>query len=249
MKFAVPLSTGRLIRRYKRFLADVQLDDGPVITAACPNTGTMLGLNEPGARVWLSTSDSQTRKYRYTWEMIETDAGRGPTLVGINPSRPNSIVAETIAAGQIPELSGYQTMRREVRYGVASRIDLLLEGATAAPPCYVEIKNVHLMRKPGLAEFPDSRTERGAKHLRELADMARSGCRAVMVFLAQRADAEEFAVAGDIDPAYAAAFRAARTAGVEMLCYRCVLSPDQILVERRIPARTERLAIASERHT
>ena len=181
--------------------------------------------------------------------MIETDVGRGPTLVGINPSRPNAIVAEAIALRQIPELSDFKTVRREVRYGVASRIDLLLEGAKADRPCYVEIKNVHLMRKAGLVEFPDSRTERGAKHLRELAEMARSGCRAVMVFLAQRADAEEFAVASDIDPAYAAAFRAARTAGVEMICYRCALFPEEIVVDRRIPARTERLAIAGERHT
>ncbi|MGQ0456844.1 MAG: DNA/RNA nuclease SfsA [Hyphomicrobium sp.] len=235
MKFPAPLLPGRLAQRYKRFLADVRLDDGATVTATCPNTGSMLGLTAPGSRVWLSTSDSPTRKYRHTWEMIEADGGCGPTLVGVNTNHPNALVSEAIAAGAIPELAGFKSARREVKYGVNSRIDILLEGGAKGQTCYVEIKNVHLMREAGLAEFPDSKTERGAKHLIELAAMVREGHRAVMVFLVQRQDAERFAIASDIDPAYRAAFDAAATAGVETLCYRCALSPESIAIDRKIP--------------
>ncbi|MFN0218922.1 MAG: DNA/RNA nuclease SfsA [Hyphomicrobium sp.] len=235
MKFASALLPGRLIQRYKRFLADVRIDTGDTVTATCPNTGSMLGLTTPGARVWLSTSDSPTRKYRHTWEIIEADFGGGPTLVGVNTSHPNAIVSEAIAADAIPELTGYASARREVKYGINSRIDILLEGGSSERSCYVEIKNVHLMREAGLAEFPDSKTERGVKHLAELTAMVREGHRAVMLFLVQRVDADAFAVAGDIDPAYRAAFLAASAAGVETLAYRCALSTEAIVLDRRIP--------------
>jgi len=234
MKFATPLVPGKLIQRYKRFLADVLISGGVTVTASCPNTGSMLGLTTPGSTVWLSESDSPTRKYRHTWEMIGHDLGAGPQLVGINTGRPNALVAEAIAAGVIPELAGYASLRREVKYGENSRIDLLLSGGADPRPCYVEIKNVHLMRTSGLAEFPDSKTERGAKHLRELSAMVAEGHRAVMVFLVQREDAETFDLARDIDPNYAAAYQTAAAAGVEMLCYRCRLSPAEIAVDRRI---------------
>lgn len=234
MRFPSPLKRGRLVRRYKRFLADVVLDDGQEITASCPNTGSMLGLCAPGAAVWLSESDSATRKYRHTWELIEDDIGGRPTLVGINSGLPNRIVAEAIAAGEMPPLSGYASLKREQRYGTSSRIDMLLEDE-ARGRAYVEVKNVHLSRRAGLAEFPDSVTERGAKHLAELAAMVREGHRAVMLFLVQRGDAEAFTVAGDIDPAYAAGLRAALDAGVEALVYRCKLTPEAISIDRAIP--------------
>lgn len=236
MIFEKPLIQGRLVQRYKRFLADVILADGSTVTATCPNTGAMLGLTAPGSTVWLSESDKASRKYRHTWEMVEADLGAGPVMVGINTGHPNAIVSEAIRAGLVPQVEGYTGLRREVRYGLNSRIDILLEEPGKAP-CYVEIKNVHLMRAAGLAEFPDSKTERGAKHLGELAAQVQAGCRAVMVYLIQRSDAESFDVARDIDPAYAAAAAAARAAGVEMLALRCRLSPEGIDVDAQVPIR------------
>jgi sugar fermentation stimulation protein A len=234
MKFATPLIRGRLIRRYKRFLADVVLDDGREVTATCPNTGSMIGLTAPGSVVWLSLSDSPTRKYPHTWEMVEADLGAGPAIVGINTNHPNRIVSEAIASGTILELKGYATLRREVKYGLSSRIDILLE-SPSKPLCYVEIKNVHLSRKLGLAEFPDSVTERGVKHLVELSAMVAAGHRAVMLYLIQRADAERFAFAQDIDPRYVAAYEAARSAGVEALAYGCDVKPEGIEIIRPVP--------------
>lgn len=227
MQFPTPLVAGRLVKRYKRFLADVLLDTGETVTATCSNTGSMLGLTSPGARVWLSTSDSPTRKYRHTWELVEADIGAGPSLVGINTSVPNKLVAEAIEAALVPELAGYPSQRREVRYGINSRIDLLLE-CPAKGLAYVEVKNVHMMRTAGLAEFPDSVTDRGAKHLAELAAMVREGHRAVMVFLIQRADAQRFTLARDIDPTYAEAFDAAIKAGVEAVALGCRVSERDI---------------------
>lgn len=233
MRFSTPLTRGRLIRRYKRFLADVALDTGETITATCPNTGSMLGLTAPGSIVWLSRSDSPTRKYPHTWEMIEADLGDGPALVGINTNHPNRLVAEAIEAGRIKALAGYRSLRREVKYGEASRIDILLEDPGKGL-CYVEIKNVHLMRKPGLAEFPDCVTARGVKHLRELSGMVAQGHRAVMLYLVQRTDAKRFSLAHDLDPAYAAAFAEAADAGVEAMAYACRLSPDEIALDKAI---------------
>lgn len=234
MKFSTPLVRGRLIKRYKRFLADVTLDTGEQVTATCPNTGSMMGLAVPGAAVWLSISTSPTRKYPHTWEMVETDLGRGSVLVGINTNHPNRLVADAIAAGAIPEVSGYATLRREVKYGVSSRIDILLEDPQKGL-AYVEIKNVHLSRRDGLAEFPDSVTERGAKHLAELGAMVADGHRAVMVYLIQRSDAERFSLAADIDPRYAAAYQVAREKGVEALAYACHLTPEGIAIAHSVP--------------
>jgi sugar fermentation stimulation protein A len=237
MKFPTPLVRGRLIKRYKRFLADVSLDTGELVTATCPNTGSMMGLAVPGAVVWLSVSASPTRKYPHTWELVEADAGSGPTLVGINTSHPNRLVSDAVACGTIPEVSGYATLRREVKYGLSSRIDILLEDPGKGL-CYVEIKNVHLSRRAGFAEFPDSVTEGGAKHLAELSAMVAAGHRAVMLYLIQRADAEAFSLAADIDPRYAAAFEAARAAGVEAIAYACDLSPTEITIARPVPVLT-----------
>lgn len=234
MKFERPLKRGRLIKRYKRFLADIELEAGDTITASCPNTGSMLGLSEPGSFVWVSESDSPTRKYRHTLELVENDLGRGVTLVGINTGHPNKIVAEAIAANRIAKLKGYQSLKREQKYGKASRIDILLEDE-AKGRAYVEIKNVHLMRKPGLAEFPDSVTARGVKHLDELGDMAEAGHRAVMMFLIQRSDATRMTTAGDIDPDYAAAFTRALERGVEAMAYKCRIVPEEILLSKSVP--------------
>ncbi len=234
MRFLSPLIPGTLIQRYKRFLADVRLASGETITATCPNTGSMIGLIDPGLPVWLSESDSPTRKYRHTWEMVEADLGKGPALVGINTNHPNKLVSEAIAAGQIKVLEGYATLRREVKYGVNSRIDILLEDP-AKGVCYVEVKNVHLSRKAGLAEFPDSITERGAKHLREMSDMVRAGHRAVMVYLVQRGDTKKLSFCDDIDPEYVAAFSAARAVGVEAIAVRCRMSPEEIAIDTIIP--------------
>jgi sugar fermentation stimulation protein A len=233
MRFPAPLTRGRLIKRYKRFLADVTLDSGETVTATCPNTGSMLGLTAPGSPVWLSRSDSPTRKYPHTWEMIEADLGDGPSLVGINTNHPNRLVTEAIEGRRIKKLAGYQSLRREVKYGEASRIDILLEDPGKGL-CYVEIKNVHLMRKPGFAEFPDSVTARGAKHLRELREMVAQCHRAVMLYLIQRTDATRFSLAHDLDPVYAQAFAEAADAGVEAMAYACRLSPDEIALDKAI---------------
>jgi sugar fermentation stimulation protein A len=234
MRFSSNLIEGRLVKRYKRFLADVELASGDIVTAHCANPGSMLGLNAPGARVWLSRSANPKRKLAYSWELIEVDLGRRRTLVGINTGSPNGAVAAAIEAGLIPALTGYADMRREVRYGENSRIDILLEDPARAP-CYVEIKNVHLMRQAGLAEFPDSVTARGAKHLKELVAMVASGARAVMVYFVQRGDAETFTLAHDIDPGYAAAFKDARAAGVEAIAIASEVTLEGLTLPRAIP--------------
>jgi sugar fermentation stimulation protein A len=191
--------------------------------------------------VWLSSSDNPKRKLVHSWELIEVDFGGGPELVGINTSHPNALAAEAIAAGAIPELAGYGSIRREVKYGKNSRVDFLLEDP-AREPCYVEIKNVHLMRQPALAEFPDAVTKRGAKHLNELSDMVAAGARAVMLYLIQIGSARAFALARDIDPAYGRAFDAARAAGVEAIAYRCGITCDGIEVVEPVPIAEERIA-------
>jgi sugar fermentation stimulation protein A len=229
MRFPAPLLPATLVKRYKRFLADVVLPSGETITVHCANPGSMIGLAAPGARIWLSKSANPKRKLAHSWELIEVDFGTGAELVGINTGHPNALAAEAIAAGAIPELAGYGVLRREVKYGRNSRVDILLEHPQR-PPCYVEIKNVHLMRQAGLAEFPDAVTKRGAKHLGELADMVAAGHRAVMLFLVQIGSAQRFALARDIDPGYGHAFDAARAAGVEAIAYRCGISCDGIEV-------------------
>ena len=233
-RFPSALIEGRLLRRYKRFLADVELGCGKLVTAHCANPGSMLGLCTPGSKIWLSRSDKAGRKLAYSWELIEIDIGRGPSLVGINTNAPNGAVAAAIGANLIPPLAGYDTLRREVRYGHGCRIDILLE-AQGRPPCYVEVKNAHLMRRAGLAEFPDSVTARGARHLAALAEVAAAGARAVMLYLVQRGDADAFALAADIDPAYAKAFADARTRGVEAHAFACTLTLDGLQQPRAIP--------------
>ncbi len=238
MNFSSPLITGRLIKRYKRFLADVELDSGEIVTAHCANPGSMMGLMQPGSRVWLSISDNPKRKLKYSWELLEVDLGRGPHLVGINTNHPNQIVAEAVEAGRIAELSGYKSLRREVKYGTNSRIDILLEDEVK-PDCYVEIKNVHLMRQAGLAEFPDSVTARGRKHLNELAAYVEKGCRCVMFYLIQRPDAERFCLARDIDLEYAQTFDQVIRSGVEAYAYSCTLSPQGIVLDKPVLIETK----------
>lgn len=230
MRFPNPLITGTLLKRYKRFLADVKLDNGDIVTAHCANPGAMLGLREPGQRVWLSRSDNPKRKLKYSWELTQTDN----VLVGINTSHPNRLVEEAILNGTITELQGYARLKREVKYGKSSRIDILLSD-DKKPDCYVEVKNVHLLRQPKLYEFPDSVTARGAKHLDEMGDMVKAGCRAVMVYLVQRDDGDALSFAVDIDPNYAKALHRAADAGVEALAYVCDVKPDRIITYRSVP--------------
>ena len=230
MKFRATLVEGRLIRRYKRFLADVQLGDG-VITAAVPNTGSMMGCAEAGNRVWLSESDSSTRKYRHTWELVEV----GKTLIGINTGLPNALVHEAIEDGAIPELAGYASIRREVPFGEErSRVDLLLEGPER-PPCYVEVKNVTAAVTKGVALFPDCVSDRGSKHLRELIRLKAAGLRPVQMYCVQRGDVREVRPADGIDVEYGRMLREAISAGVEVMAYRAKITPDEIRLEKRIP--------------
>ena len=232
MQYPSPLERGRLVSRYKRFFADVVLDDGREITAHCPNPGAMLGLNTPGLPAWVSRSDSPTRKLAHTLELVEADGG----LVGINTMHPNRIVAEALADGLIPELAGYGTVRREVKYGAASRVDFLLTDLHR-PPCWLEVKNVHLMRGSGLAEFPDCVAARSLKHLAELSREVADGARAVMLYVVQRTDCDLFDAAADLDRAYAKGLIAAARSGVEVLCYDCDIDFDRIALRRRLPWR------------
>jgi len=234
MRFPSPLIPATLLRRYKRFLADVVLSNGHEATAHVANPGAMTGLAAAGTKVWLSRSDNPARKLAYSWELAEVDLGSGVELVGVNTGHPNALVAAAIAGGRIPELSGYNSLRREVKYGRDSRVDILLE-QQGKPPCFVEVKNVHLMRAKALAEFPDAVTARGAKHLGELSAMAAQGHRAVMVFLIQIGSADRLVLARDIDPRYGAAFDRARTFGVEAIAYRCAISAAEIAVTAAVP--------------
>jgi sugar fermentation stimulation protein A len=229
MRWPTPLIPGRLVRRYKRFLADVVLDGGGAVTVHCPNPGRMLGLDGPGARVWVSKSGNPARVLPLTLELVEADGG----LVGINTIHPNRLVEEAIGAGRIAELRGYEVIRREVRYDERCRIDLLLHRSDR-PDCFVEVKNVHLKRTAG-AEFPDAVTVRGAKHLGALARQVAAGARAVVVYVVQRTDCADFRIAADIDPVYAASFRAALDAGVEAACYACDISLDGVRLARPLP--------------
>ena len=239
MRFSEPLLEGRLIERYKRFLADVLLADGSVVTAHCANPGAMLGLKEPGSRVLLSRASNPKRKLAYNWELVEVAAGGGPRqLVGINTSRPNALVAEALAGNRLGPFIGYERIRPEVKYGRNSRVDFLLE-KDGAPPCYLEVKNCHLMREPGFAEFPDCIAARSAKHLYELADMAQAGARAALVYVIQM-EAERFDVARDIDAAYDKAFRHALAAGVESYAYVCRVGAEGVEIERPVPIVTPR---------
>jgi sugar fermentation stimulation protein A len=234
MRFQTPLVPGRLIRRYKRFLADVELDGGGIVTAHCPNPGSMMGLSEPGLRVWLEPNDDPRKKLKYGWRLAELPDGHWS---GIDTAVPNRVVAEALAARAVVELAAYGTFRPEVAYGTRSRVDFLLT-EPGLPDAYVEVKNVHLRRNADWAEFPDSVTTRGAKHLRELIEVVAGGQRAVMFYLVQRTDCGRLKMAADLDPGYAAAFEDARRAGVEMLCYDTGISRDGVALRRALPIGT-----------
>ena len=230
MEYPTPLVRGRLIQRYKRFLADIVLDDGTEITAHCPNPGAMLGLNMPGLTCWLSYDPSPKRKLPFTWELVEAPSASGGFLpVGLNTMHPNRLVAEALAADAIPELTGYATHRREVRYGTNSRVDFLLE-APGRAPCWLEVKNCHLRRSATLAEFPDCVAARSLKHLKELTAMVEAGQRAVMLFVIQRTDCDAFSACHDLDPAYARGLTEAAANGVEVLAYACEISPQAVRI-------------------
>ncbi|TXM94313.1 DNA/RNA nuclease SfsA [Methylobacterium sp. WL116] len=233
MRFPEPLIEGRLVQRYKRFLADVDLADGTRVTAHCANPGAMMGLNAAGNRVLLSPADGPTRKLKYSWELVEADLPGGPQWVGINTMLPNALVAEAFAAGGLAPLDGYAALRAEVRYGAASRVDFVTSGE-GLPPVHVEVKNCHLMRRAALAEFPDCIAARSARHMRDLAEVVAAGGRAMVIVVVQmRADA--FDVARDIDPAFDRAFRLARAAGVETYAYRCRIDREGVTIADAIP--------------
>lgn len=231
MEYAAPLSSAVLITRYKRFLADVTLDDGSQTTLHCPNTGSMKNCLYPGKRVWFSTSDNPKRKYAHTWELAEDDRGN---LIGINTARANQLAEEAIGLGQITELQGYELIRREVKYGNEnSRIDLLLSGGQT-PDCYIEVKSCTLLDKDwGL--FPDAVSTRGQKHLRELMEMKRRGYRAVLLFVVQHQGIHRVAPAEAIDSKYAALLREAMAAGVEVLAYGCMMNNKGLQLNIPIP--------------
>ncbi|MBI5137540.1 MAG: DNA/RNA nuclease SfsA [Nitrospirae bacterium] len=234
MRWPEPLIEGTLVRRYQRFLADVRLGNGEVVTAHCVNTGSMLGCRPEGAPVLISRAGNPGRKLQYTWELVRVDGATGPTWVGVNTGRANAIVAEAIEGGAIPELMPFGTLRREVKYGASSRIDILLE--SGGQKTYVEVKNTTLA-DGATARFPDSVSVRGAKHMRELAAMVEQGHRAAVVFLVQRGDSECFAPADHIDPAYGAALREAAAAGVLVLPCQAQCGPEGVVVTRRLEAR------------
>jgi sugar fermentation stimulation protein A len=229
MRFPTPLVPATLIKRYKRFLADCRLEDGREVTAHCANPGSMMGLAEPGMRIWLEPNDDPKKKRKFGWRLGEHADGH---FTGVDTSVPNRALRAALEAHQVPGLAGYDTVRAEVKYGQKSRIDFLLSGDQ---DIYVEVKSVTLSRQPGLAEFPDSVTARGTKHLHELSDMVAQGHRAVMLYLVQRTDARRFTLAGDIDPTYAAAFAQARAAGVEVLVLGTEITPEGVTVGAPLP--------------
>lgn len=231
MRFETPLIPAVLIRRYKRFLADCRLEDGQEVTAHCANPGSMMGLAEPGMKIWLEPNDDPKKKLKYGWRLVEHEGGH---FTGVDTSVPNRALRAALENGEVAELAAYKTVRAEVKYGEKSRIDFLLS-QDGLPDCYVEVKSVTLSRQPGLAEFPDSVTARGTKHLGELASMVAQGHRAVMLYLVQRTDCTRFQLAADIDPAYANAFGRARAAGVERLVYGTRITPAGVTLGPPLP--------------
>lgn len=235
MRFQTPLVPGRLIRRYKRFLADVTLADGTEVTAHCANPGSMMGLAEPGTKIWLEPNDDPKKKLKYGWRLVEHDNGH---FTGVDTSVPNRALRAALVDGQVPGLPDYDTVRAEVKYGRNSRVDFLLSGSQG--DIFVEVKSVTLSRQPGLAEFPDSVTARGLKHLQELTEVANQGGRALMLYLVQRTDAERVTIAADIDSAYAAGLTAARQAGVGVLALGCQIDPEGVTPARLLEFRASR---------
>ncbi len=229
MKFSNTLIKAKFIKRYKRFFSDHILENGQVVTAHCPNTGAMTGVAKEGITSWLSESNDPKRKLKWTWELTQEN----DTIVGVNTHNPNKIIQEAINNNKIKELLNYKTLKREVKYGVNSKIDIFLQDENKVN-CYVEIKNVHLSREKGLAEFPDGITSRGTKHLKELAIVAKNGDRAVMLYLIQRNDCSYFKIAEDIDIEYGKAFIDALNAGVEVICIDTILNTSEINIGKKI---------------
>ncbi|WP_074380690.1 DNA/RNA nuclease SfsA [Bartonella doshiae] len=229
MLFTSKLFPAKLICRYKRFLADVKQDDQHVFTVSVPNTGSMLGLITPNSNIWLSYHDNSKRKYAYQLEIVEKEN----TLVGINTALPNKLALEAIQNGLLPELSGYKTILKEQRYGMQSRIDFLLRD-DSLPDCYLEVKNVHFVRQKGLAEFPDTETKRGARHLEELIKVVQQGKRAAMLYIIQREDCSAFTICHDLDPLYGRKFNLALKSGVEFYAIKCHVSIEGIFPIHRV---------------
>ncbi|MEI8594735.1 DNA/RNA nuclease SfsA [Photobacterium sp. Hal280] len=231
MNYTPSLQPATLIRRYKRFLADITLPDGTVTTIHCANTGAMTGCAEPGATIWYSTSDNPKRKYAHSWELTQTQDGH---WICINTARANQIVVEALKNNHIPELSGYASLRTEVKYGTEnSRVDIVLDDPLL-PSCFIEVKSVTLLEENGRGYFPDAVTTRGQKHLRELADVAATGQRAVLFFAVLHSGIENVAAAHHIDPVYDELLEQAEKAGVEVLCYRAEISPTALTLSQRI---------------
>ena len=230
MQFQTPLIPARLIRRYKRFLADIRLEDGREVTAHCANPGSMMGLAEEGMKIWVEPNDDPKKKLKYGWRLVDHENGH---FTGVDTAVPNRALKASLMAGDVPEFAEYSTVLPEQKYGEKSRIDFLLR-QDGLKDAYVEVKSVTLARQAGLAEFPDSVTARGTKHLGELAAMVGQGHRAVMFYLVQRTDCERMTLAADIDPTYAKAFEAARAKGVEVVCYDTRISPDGVDLGRRL---------------
>ncbi len=231
MEFPTPLIPATLIQRYKRFLADATLETGDEITAHCANPGAMLGLKDPGLRIWLEPNDDPKKKLKYAWRLAELPGGH---WAGIDTAVPNRVVKEALLAKQVAEVAEYPNMKPEVKYGEKSRVDFFLSG-DGLPNTYLEVKNVHLRRDDDWAEFPDSVTARGARHLDELAAMVGQGHRAIMLYLIQRTDCARLRLAADIDPTYAAAAARAKAAGVEMIAYGTRISPQGVWLDQPIP--------------
>jgi sugar fermentation stimulation protein A len=229
--FDPPLEEGTLVRRYKRFLADVRRDDGTVVTMHCPNTGAMLGLTDPGSRVWFSTLDGTSRKYRHTLEIVATAAG---DLVGIHSARANALVAEALATRSIVDVSATR-IEREVSVAGGRRIDFRLETGDAGPPHYVEVKSVTLAIDGSTGAFPDAPSARARSHVATLVALREAGLRATLLFCVQHTGIERVRAAHEIDPAYATALRAARTAGVDVLAYRTCITPEAMTISTRVP--------------
>ena len=230
MRFSTPLVPATLIRRYKRFLADIRLEDGTEVTAHCANPGSMMGLAEPGTRIWVEPNDDPKKKLKYGWRLVEMD----DQFTCVDTSIANRALKEALLARQIDGFADYPEVLPEQKYGEKSRVDFLLR-APERPDFYVEVKSVTLSREPGLAEFPDSKTARGARHMEELATMARIGHRAMVLFLVQRTDARRVTLAADIDPTYAASVAAAREEGVEVMALGAGITPDEIKIGAQLP--------------
>ncbi|MBH98056.1 MAG: DNA/RNA nuclease SfsA [Rhodospirillaceae bacterium] len=237
MKFEVPLLKGRLVRRYKRFLADVILSDGNETTVHCPNTGSMLGCNEPGSTVWLLQVDNPNRKYPLGWELVEVSQS---VLVGINTSRSNSLVAEALENRIISQLADFNVVRREVKIpNTRSRIDFLLSGHQTEPDCYLEVKNVTAALDNGQGFFPDAVSDRATRHVEELAHRVEDGQRGALCYCVQRADVEYVTPADEIDPEYGKALRRAVEVGVEVYALGATVTPEAVILDKNIPVKLD----------